>query len=135
MNWALRLRLAQVACILALLECYRLGRLGRHEWQGTLTWVHWLFVVGAVWSGVLGFTVQRRIGDGPRRPSSTSTPFTRWRAGHITRLWTATAVGLYGFCLRMFAGPPWLVNVLFGGGLLLLVVWTPGTVPDQAAAN
>jgi hypothetical protein len=131
-KWTARLRLIQIACIVALLECFRFSRSVRHEWNGKLTLVHWLLIVGAVWSGISGFTLQRRIVNGPKR-RSTSTPITRWRAGHIARLSTATAVGLYGFCLGVFAGPPLVVNALFALGVLLLLVWTPGTVPDQAA--
>jgi len=134
----MRLRQVQIACILLLLECVRLSRsMGhdsiRHEWNGTLTWVHWLLIVAAVWSAIVGFTTQRRIAKRRGRTSSTSTPFTRWRAGHIARLWTATAVGLYGFCLGVFAGPPLLVNAFFALALLLLLVWTPGRAPDQGA--
>lgn len=131
MNWKARLRLGQVACILLLLECIRLSRSVRHEWKGSITLVHWLLIVGGVWSGILGFTIQRRIVNKVKQPSSTSTPFTRWRAGHISRLWTATAVGLYGFCLSMFAGPLLAVNSLFALGVLLLLLWMPGRVPDQ----
>ena len=130
MNWTIRLRLVQIACVLLLLECVRLSRSVRHEWNGTATIVHWLLIVGGVGSGILGFTLQRRIVNKPEKLSSTSTPFTRWRAGHIARLWTATAVGLYGFCLSMLAGPPLAVNVLFGLALLLLLLWMPGAVPD-----
>ena len=133
-NWTVRLRILQIACVFLLLECFRLGRLGRYEWQGTLTFAHWLLIVGGILSGISGFTIQRKILNGARRASKTSTPFTRWRAGHIARLWTATAVGLYGFCLQVFDGPPWLVNVLLAAGLLLLLVWTPGTAPIQTAS-
>ena len=132
MTWTVRLRLMQVACVLLLLECIRLSRSMPHEWNGTLTVVHWFFIIGAVWTGILGFTVQRKIVKGTRK-SSTSTPFTRWRAGHFARLWTATAVGLYGFCLSRFSGPPLVVNVLFALALLLLLVWMPDAFPDQAA--
>jgi len=131
-NWAVRLRLVQLAGILLLLECIRLSRSLGHEWKGTLTFTHGFLIVAGVWSGILGFTVQRRIVNRPRRSSSTSTPFTRWRAGHLARLVMAYAVGLYGFCLSIFAAPPLAVNALFGLGLLLLLVWMPGQVPDQA---
>jgi hypothetical protein len=130
-NWTARLRLVQLAGILLLVECIRLSRSMGHEWKGTLTVTHWFLIVAGVWSGILGFTVQRRIVN-RRRPSASSTPFTRWRAGHIVRLVMAYTVGLYGFCLSMFAGPPLVVNSLFGMGLLLLLVWMPGQVPGQA---
>jgi hypothetical protein len=42
-------------------------------------------------------------------------------------------IGGWALLLSEFAGPPWIVKALFGLGLLLLLVWTPGAVPDQAA--
>ena len=90
-------------------------------------------MVAAVWTAISGFTIQRRIVNRParsRRPSSKSTPFTRWPAGHIVRLWTAMTVGLWALLLSVFAGPPLAVNALFALGLLLLLVWTPSDVPD-----
>jgi len=129
----MRLRVIQITGILLLLECIRLSRSMRHEWDGTITLAHWFFIVGAGWSGIAGFTLQRRIVNRRGRASSRSTPFTRWRVGHIVRLVMAYSVGLYGFCLSTFAGPPMLVNALFALGLLLLLVWMPGVVPDQTA--
>jgi hypothetical protein len=35
--------------------------------------------------------------------------------------------------LSEFAGPPMIVNTLFALSLILPLVWTPGTVPDQTA--
>jgi hypothetical protein len=133
MNSAARnLRLVQIACILIVLACVGASRLGRHEWQGTLTAAHWLIIVGAIWSAIVGFTLQRRIVGRPiqpRRLSARSTAFTRWRAGHLARLWTAMTVGLFALCLSEFAGPPWLINVFFAVGLLLLLSWAPGSPP------
>lgn len=133
MNWTMRLRLGQITGILLLLECMRLSRSMGHEWNGTLSAAHWFFIVAGVWAGILGFTVQRRIVNRPRRSSSTSTPFTRWRAGNIVRIVMAYTVGLYGFCLSVFGGPPLAVRALFALGLLLLLVWTPAPVPDQSS--
>jgi hypothetical protein len=136
MNAVARLRILQFACFLCVLACIWVSRLGRHEWQGTLTIRHWVVIVGAIWAAISGFTLQRRIVNRqarPRRPASTSTPFTRWRAGHIVRLWTATVVALWALLLHEFAGPPWLENAFFALALLLLLVWTPGAVPSQGS--
>jgi hypothetical protein len=38
---------------------------------------------------------------------------------------------MWALLLGEFAGPPWLVNIFFAVGLLLLLVWTPGAVPAQ----
>ncbi|MGA1986756.1 MAG: hypothetical protein ABSG72_10845 [Candidatus Sulfotelmatobacter sp.] len=132
----MRLRILQWACILSVLACIWVSRLGRHEWQGSLTTRHWIVIVLAIWSAISGFTLQRRIVNRPARSkkaASPSTAFSRWRAGHAARLWMAATVGYWALLLCEFAGPPWLVNVFFGLSLLLLLVWTPGVVPDQAA--
>lgn len=135
MNWTARLHLVQLAGILLLLECIRLSRSMGHEWKGTLTFTHGFLIVAGVWSGTLGFTVQRRIVNRPRKPSSTSTPFTRWRAGHLARLVMAYTVGLYSWGVWILSEhtcrPPLAVNALFGLGLLLLLVWMPGRIPDH----
>jgi hypothetical protein len=131
---AQRLRILQIACILMVLACVGASRLGRREWLGRLTAVHYVMIVGAIWSAVSGFTLQRRIANRPtesRRPLAASTPFTRWRAGNIWRIWSATMVAGWALCLSEFAGPPWLINFFFAVGLLLLLVGTPGAAPAQ----
>jgi hypothetical protein len=55
MNWTVLLRVVQIACVLLLLECIRLSRSLRHEWNGTTGLVHWPLIVGGVWSGILRF--------------------------------------------------------------------------------
>jgi hypothetical protein len=94
--------------------------------------VHWLIVVLAIWSAVSGFTMQRRIVNGPtrtQRRAKTSTPVSRWRAGNLVRLASATSVGLWAFVLCEFGSPAWLVNTFFAIGLLLLLTWRPGASP------
>lgn len=132
MTWTVRLRLVQIAGILLLLECIRFSRSMGHEWNGTITAAHWLCILLAASAGISGFTVQRAlVKERPRKSSSTSTPFTRWRTGNLVRLVMAYTVGLYGFCLSVFGGPPLAVRALFALGLILLLVWTPGSIPDQ----
>src|SRR5580698_9121344 len=120
---ARRLRFLQIACILMLLLCFVASCLGRREWRGKLTPVHYGVIVGAIWSAVSGFTLSRRIANKPTESGMTSpdsTPFNRWRAGHIWRIWSATMVGGWALCLSELAGPPWLVNVFFALGLMVL---------------
>jgi hypothetical protein len=42
-------------------------------------------------------------------------------------------VAMGALLLSEFAGPPMIVNTFFALSLILLLVWTPGTVPDQTA--
>jgi hypothetical protein len=96
---------------------------------------HWIVIVGAVWSATSGFTIQHRIVHGRQHRSRKSTPFTRWRAGHIFRLCTATNVGLCAILLSDWGGPHLVVNALFATGLVLLLFWSPGAVPDGSEIN
>jgi hypothetical protein len=136
MNATARLRVVQVGCVLMVLASIWVSRLGHHEWQVSLAPRHWIVMVAALWGAISGFTLQRRIVNRSGRccrASSVSTPFTRWKTGHIFRFWTAMTVGLSALFLSEFAGPPMIVNAFFGLSLLLLLVWTPGAVPDWAA--
>ena len=98
-----------------------------------LTARHWIVMAAAAWSAISGFTIQRRIIHGRR--SRQSTPFTRWRAGHMARLWTATSLGPWAVVLSDWGAPHLVVDAFFAIGLVLLVVWSPGATPDQSQIN
>lgn len=128
-------RMVQLACILFLVICILLiyfGVLGNRESGATISATQGFVVLLALWSGVSGFTFQRRLRLRARQASTKSTPFTRWRAGHLFRLWTATAVGLWGVVLYEIRGPLWIVDVLFTVGLILLLIWRPVAGPEPA---
>jgi len=133
-----QLRLVQCGLIVFIVVCFffkRIGRLETQDAQDALSPVQWLIIVAAIWSAISGFTVQRRInriGNRSQTQSRRSTPVSRWRAGHLVRLWTATAVGLWGLLLHYSGGPEWLVNVFLGLTMLLLLIWRPGTTPAPA---
>jgi len=132
-----QLRLFQGGSILFLVVCIFLlyfGVLGSLEPDGRrMNFIQFLVIVGAIWSAVVGFTFQRRVtraATRPQRPSARSTPFTRWKAGHVMRLGSATSVGMWGLVLYYFHGPLWLVDTILVVGLILLVTWRPGASPD-----
>src|SRR6266851_9431010 len=78
-----QLRLVQVGCILLVASCIFVRHMGSHESHNAISFGQWLVIVGAIWSAVGGFTLQRRITSAPTRSqrlSGRSTPFTRWRA-------------------------------------------------------
>ena|SRR5580693_3178024 len=98
-----QLRLFQGGSILFLVVCIFLlyfGVLGSLEPDGRrMNFIQFLVIVGAIWSAVVGFTFQRRMTRSTtrlQRPTAKSTPFTRWRAGHVMRLGSATSVGMCG---------------------------------------
>jgi hypothetical protein len=126
-----QLRMVQVGCILVLLASIRLGLKVQGTTHGSKA-VQWVFIVLALLCALQGFTLQRRIVSPrpTRKLPPRSTPFTRWKAGNVARLAFATSVGLYGLCLSEFGGVAWQVDVLFGLGMVLLLLWKPGTSPN-----
>jgi hypothetical protein len=136
-----QLRLVQGACMLFIVLCIlllHLGVLGSLEPAGRkIKVVQLLIIVGAVWSAVVGFTFQRKLSriSKPRRVESKSTPFTRWKAGHIMRLASATSVGSWGLAMYYFQGPLWLVDTVLAVALVLLIAWKPGFGPENKIAN
>jgi hypothetical protein len=130
-----QLRLVQSGEILFIAVCFFVKRLGTIETRQTISPGQWLVIAGAVWSAISGFTVQRRINRAktrPQDPPSRSTPLGRWRAGHLVRLSSAMAVGLWGLFLHYCGGPEWLVNVFLGLATLLLLIWRPGVSPSPS---
>jgi len=126
-----QLRIVQFACILLALSCVVLT-VRKPTNRGKATPVHWLITVAAIYCAVSGFTFQRKIVQSAirhRQLERRSTPFSRWRAGHLMRLATAASVSLWGAVLSIYGGPSWLVYSLLALGLLLLAVWSPGTNP------
>jgi len=123
------LRFLQAGCLLVLIASTRLAWRVPRTTHGSPA-VRWIVLALALTCSVQGFTLQRRIVSRPQRGSGASTPFTRWRAGNIVRLAFATAVGLYGLVLSEFGGPLWQVNSLFIIGLVLLLIWRPGIIPN-----
>src|SRR5579864_9556851 len=132
----LQLRLVQGGCMLFIVLCIlllHLGVLGSLESAGReIKVVQLLIIVGAVWSAVVGFTFQGKLSRSskPRRVGSKSTPFTRWKAGHIMRLVSATSVGNWGLAMYYFHGPLWLVDTALAVALVLLIAWQPGLGPE-----
>jgi hypothetical protein len=133
-----QLRLVQAGCLLLLGACIVLAYSRARENGETSSTVgtsQAIIILLALWSAASGFTMQRKL-QRPRgqASSSKSTPFTRWRAGHIFRLWSATAVGIWALLLCEFHGPLWIENVLFGFAILLLLLWKPDAAPtlDEA---
>ena len=130
-----QLRLVQSGEILFIVVCFFVKRIGTMETREAISPGQWLIIAVAIWSAISGFTVQRRINRAetrPHKPSSRSTPLHRWRTGHLVRLSSATAVGLWGLVLHYSGGPEWLVDVFLGVAMLLLLIWRPGATPTPA---
>jgi len=129
-----QLRFYQIACILLVVGCIFVSRLAHYETQGSITFGQWLILLAAIWSAISGFTVQRRIvriRNQSLQSARRSTPLSRWRVGNVIRIASAASVGLWALVLKNSGGPALLVNSLFGIGLVLLLIWRPGTIPDS----
>jgi len=127
-----QLRFVQVACILVVVACIVIVYIRVHDNAPSPTTLgigQVVIILLAGWSAVSGFTMQRRLRR-HKTSSQKSTPFTRWRAGHVMRLWSATAVGMWALVLYNFHGPLWIADLLFGLGILLLLIWRPDTAPE-----
>ena len=128
-----QLRILQIACIVVLLTAITVSLMVQGTTHGSAL-IQGIVSVLALSSAVQGFTAQRQIvkGPSPSQPRSRlSTPFSRWRAGNLVRLASATAVGLWALILSENGGPALLVNALFVVGMLLLLIWRPGASPDS----
>ncbi len=131
-----QLRLVQVACALFLGVCVLLIHFGHRNLEpgGSMSFRQFLVVAAAIWSAVYGFTLQRRIvgvSGRPQAQSERSTPFSRWKTGHTARLWSATAVCMWGLVMYEIRGPSWIVDSLVAVGVILLAIWKPGTAPQR----
>jgi hypothetical protein len=127
-----QLRLVQSACLLVVVACIVLAYWKAHEigaTSGSVGTGPAIIILLALWSASSGFIWQRRLQRRGQAISSKPTPFTRWRAGHIFRLWSATSVGIWAVLLYDFHGPLWIANVLFGVAILLLLIWRPNAAP------
>jgi hypothetical protein len=128
------LRVVQGACILLILVCIAVVNLLGRKSRSTSSFIEYIIILAAIWSAVSGFSMQRRILRATIRPMNVprkSTPLSRWRAGHLVRLWSASAVALWGLVLGEFAGTVLLANLFFATGLLLLVAWRPTSAPSE----
>jgi hypothetical protein len=100
--------------------------------------VQWGIVCCAIASALSGFSVQRMLRRAPSQSladTHSSTPRSRWFAGHLIRFATAESVALFGFALRMMGDSSNVVIALFACSLLLLAVWQPGEIPAATESH
>jgi len=128
------LRVVQIVCLaVAFASFMMVSRLSKPENNGTIRPIHWVIVLAAIYCAFSAFTLQRTITKGPKRQPTkiASTPLSRWRAGHLVRLFFPLSVALWGDVLVISGGPSWLAYSLCGLGILLLLVWRHENVPVQ----
>ncbi len=129
-------RAVQMFCILTVLTCVRVAM--KVSCTSTeITTFQWVVIALGLWAIPSGFFLQRTIvghSDKLRR-STRSTPLSRWNAGNLVRLATATSVALWGLVLREIGGPAWLAYIFFAVGGMLLLMWKPGASPQQSSEH
>jgi len=125
-----QLRFIQVGCLLLVLVCVVVAHLSRHRERTASVTVQSVIVVAAIWSAVGGLTAQRKLQKAPRvQTDIKNTPFKRWGAGHLIRLWAAASVALWGLILSEFGGSLFIADLLFGLSFLLLMIWRLDEAP------
>lgn len=127
-------RLVQVFCILVVLACFQVA-LKQDKTSSEMTSVQWVSIAMGVWAIFSGFVLERQIIRYPtrvQRPSTRSTPFSRWRAGNLVRVGSATSVALWGLILRACNGPASIAYILIAIGGLLLIAWRPSARPADS---
>lgn len=130
-----QLRIVQIFCLaLAVSACWLAAHTGEPKKNAEFGPIQWVIVLAATYCAVSGFTSQRFFNkERPRsRPGGTgSTPYRRWSIGHLIRLATACSVALWGAVTPILKGPLWMAYAFCGLGILLVLVWTPGTPPPE----
>ena len=130
-------RAIQMFCILTVFTCVRVAMKVSCT-SPEITRFQWVVIALGLWAIPSGFLLQRQIvghSDKPGRRSTRSTPLRRWSAGNLVRLASANSVALWGLVLREVGGPAWLAYLFFAMGGLLLLVWKPGTSPQQSSEH
>jgi hypothetical protein len=130
-------RVVQMFCILVVLACFQVA-LKLVQTSPEITPIQWVLVGMGVWAIFSGFMLEREIVGYPnrvRRPSARSTPFSRWRAGNLVRVASATSVALWGLILRESGGPSSIAYTFFVIAGLLLLVWRPSARPIEGTVQ
>jgi hypothetical protein len=132
------LRIVQIFCLgLAVSACWLAAHTGEPKKNAEFGPIQWSVVFAATYGAVSGFTFQRFLNrERPRsRPSGPGSASYRWSLGHLMRLATACSVALWGAVTPILKGPLWIAYGFCGVGIVLLLVWTPGTPPPEDVPN
>lgn len=127
-------RVVQIFCFLVVLACFQVA-LKVDRTSRRITPIQWVLIGLAVWAIVSGFVLEHQIMRYPnkaRRPSTRSTPFSRWRAGNLVRVASATSVACWALVLRENGGPALVAYILFAVAGSLLLMWRPSAIPLHA---
>lgn len=134
-----QLRIVQIICLVpAVLAFWLITHSSKPKNNAEFGPIQWAIVLAATYCAVSGFTFQRFLNkERPQsRPGGTgSAPYRRWSIGHLMRLATACSVAMWGAVTPILKGPLWMAYAFWGLGILLVLVWTPGTPPPEDLAK
>lgn len=121
-------RILQLCCIVTVLVFFRFGR-AVADTATEPTLMRWVVIGMGVWASTAGFILERKIVRSGARSSNRSTPLSRWRAGNLLRVASASSVAAWGLILRVIGGPALIANIFFAVAGILLVIWRPSARP------
>ena len=100
--------------------------------------LNWAFTIVAFTCVVIGFNTRGlfvRSAGGSSQNLPASVQFKRWMSAGIMSLANFEACILFGFALHFLGAPLWQVELLFGVGLIAMVLWSPGEPPATEKEN
>ena len=134
MTQSQKLRIAQIVLIVFVLFLFRFIQVvPAASGQSGMTPYKWMILIAAFYCAVAGFFVKKRMLGVPRNPriAARSTPAKRWMVANVVLLGYAVSVSLWGLVFHFQGGPDSLADTLIGLGLVLLLFWRPGAIPEQ----
>ncbi len=129
-----KLRIAQIIFIVFVLSLFRFVQVLPAALGGEgMTPAKWTILVASLYCAAAGLFMKKRLLHPPknRRAAARSTPAKRWMAANVVQLAYAVSVGLWGLVFHFEGGPDSVANSLIGLGLILLLVWRPGILPEH----
>jgi hypothetical protein len=127
-------QLLKVFCILGVVASARV-MLKIIKPSSGITIIQCFVIAMGIWAIASGFLLERRILSRPDKPGhrfGRSTPLSRWRAVNLARVMSATSVALWGLILLENGGATWLSYLYLGVGGLMVLIWRPSSIPQQA---
>jgi hypothetical protein len=133
-----QLRIVQIVClVLAVSAVWLVAHTGEPRSNAEFGPIQWAIVFAAAYCAVSGFRSQRFFNKERLRArrGGTGSASYRWSIGHLMRLATACSVAMWGAVTPILKGPLWMAYGFCGLGILLVLVWNPGTPPPNSSNN
>ena len=125
-----KLRLIQLAQLVAIPLFARVAESIRAPGNGNWTLWHWLTVGLALYAALVGFFFRRRLihrsDEALAKDASDPKALKQWEVGHLIGMSMAEGIAIWGVVVRMvIGGTLWQASLFYATGVLLLLLWTP----------